>query len=553
MTDNEELDTYNQIPTLFGSDDEYQQDTVDLKQTSYASELDKPQEEPKETGSEKASEKAPKEEPEKSPAKKKSPSKKKTATKKKTPAKKKSPSKKKETVPAPGPEPKEEPPAEDIPIEPATIQEDEAPIAQIEEPPSEDIDDEPIVTEDPEPESVEIPEEEATEEGSEEGIERIGPAPVVTEDELPICALCGMPVMKGQEGIPIDGAPTHKDCVEKLMESEADEPQILDLTQQEEATKEEGSEEEIDDLTTMFDDDDEEEADDDEQESSDELEPEEHVDEEGDGEAVQQEVPEGEDGSSETEDDQPAPQKANPICASCGKEIDTDEDGCLILIKNTPFCRHCVENNLDMKIAVVQPSLGQDKDQNDDDGDEEPLEEEEQPKDTKGKVKAFFKGRDNSKAGEREKRRKKKPSKDDNVDPDSFKERLRRWYLVTFKNYVRLRTLSRNNRTGEFIQETTLVKKKDLPHDAVQCTGERGFYCLDLIKDSDWYVRNHYKNMGLKEYQFTASDACLYMQSNKIDNALAVNWTERANVDMLKIVMIVGVVLVIGLIVVMRM
>ena len=153
----------------------------------------------------------------------------------------------------------------------------------------------------------------------------------------------------------------------------------------------------------------------------------------------------------------------------------------------------------------------------------------------------------------KEAKQSKKNKKDDNYDPDRFVERLRRWWLVTFKGYCKLRTLSRNPKTGEFVQETTLIKHRDLPHDAVQCTNEKHFYCLDLIKDSDWYIKHHYKNMGLREYQFTASDAALYMMTNKIDNALTLHWNGMEHKDWTKIILLLGIGLVAALIIVMRM
>lgn len=141
-----------------------------------------------------------------------------------------------------------------------------------------------------------------------------------------------------------------------------------------------------------------------------------------------------------------------------------------------------------------------------------------------------------------------KKGRDDDVDPDSLGERFRRWKLCTFHGYVKLRTLSRAS-NGEYKMETTLVKFKDLPRDAVACTREKGFYCLDKIGNSDWYYRTHYKNLGLRESQFTASDACLYMQSNKMDNALTVNWTESAHRDFTKFVIYGGIALAVILVI----
>lgn len=122
-------------------------------------------------------------------------------------------------------------------------------------------------------------------------------------------------------------------------------------------------------------------------------------------------------------------------------------------------------------------------------------------------------------------------------DPDSFKERWRRARLLRH-GYVILRTLSRDPENGDFIRETTLVKKEDLPEAAVQCTNEKGYYCLDTIKTSEWYQQTR-DELGFDYYesQFTASDAALYMVSNKIDNALITKWTDFSHVDIKKIIL----------------
>ena len=149
-------------------------------------------------------------------------------------------------------------------------------------------------------------------------------------------------------------------------------------------------------------------------------------------------------------------------------------------------------------------------------------------------------------------KKKHRKSKDDDYDPDRMKEKLRRAYLIHKKDYVRLRTFSRDNSTGEFHLDTTLVKRSDLPRKAVACTGERHTYCLDLVKDSPWYIENHYKNYLEKESQFTAADAALYMQSNKIDNALAINWTSMSHVNPMKYMVLAAGGLLIVLFMIMR-
>ena len=182
----------------------------------------------------------------------------------------------------------------------------------------------------------------------------------------------------------------------------------------------------------------------------------------------------------------------------------------------------------------------------------ERAEKEQRRRDAKAEKKRRREQAKADKVKEREERRQgRRNRKDDNYNPDALSERLRRWYLWRFKGYVKLRTLSRM-RNGEYKMETTLIKHSELPREAVACTGERGFYCHDTIGNSEWYLATHMPTRGRLEDQFTASDACLYMLTNKIDNALAVNWTDMNHVDFTKIILIVGAVLIVALIVVTR-
>ena len=154
------------------------------------------------------------------------------------------------------------------------------------------------------------------------------------------------------------------------------------------------------------------------------------------------------------------------------------------------------------------------------------------------------------------------PSKDDTVikkvaakteekvkekvkDPDTLGQRFRRWIKLRFKGYVIFKTLSRDPRNGDMILRTDIVKKKDLPKDAVQCTNESGTYCLDTIKTSSWYAESRFNGYQPNEFeaQFKASDACLYMESTVFDNALSVHWTDWSHIDIKKVMIIAFIVL----------
>ena len=77
------------------------------------------------------------------------------------------------------------------------------------------------------------------------------------------------------------------------------------------------------------------------------------------------------------------------------------------------------------------------------------------------------------------------------ADPDSFRARWDRAMLMNFHGHVILRTLERDERTGEFVRTSELIPKSELPEAAVPCTGEKRVYCIDKIKPSDWYYETH--------------------------------------------------------------
>ena len=153
--------------------------------------------------------------------------------------------------------------------------------------------------------------------------------------------------------------------------------------------------------------------------------------------------------------------------------------------------------------------------------------------------------------GKREKKKKessgteKDPKKDgkppEEPDPDSFSAHFQRWKQITFGGYVILKTLSRDEKYDGFVMETTLIRKRDLPREAVAVTGMRNTYCLDKVKNSVWYYQYHDKtHLDPREGAFTASDAALYMMSDKMDNALMVNWESKPDspFDIKKIMML---------------
>ena len=122
-----------------------------------------------------------------------------------------------------------------------------------------------------------------------------------------------------------------------------------------------------------------------------------------------------------------------------------------------------------------------------------------------------------------------------------FKNSMRRWYLTRFKGYVILRTYSEFeiDKDGYTVEpydcklKVECIPKKDLPQEAVHCTGEPYVFCLDTVK-------RRYK---IHDQGFSALDANLYMEFDGFDDALSTKWTDFNHFDMKKFGIICAVVL----------
>lgn len=126
-----------------------------------------------------------------------------------------------------------------------------------------------------------------------------------------------------------------------------------------------------------------------------------------------------------------------------------------------------------------------------------------------------------------------------------FKRSMGRWYKTRFKGYVILRTYSefpidKDGYTPEpYDCKLTyrLIKKSELPPEAVHCTGEPYIYCLDTVK----------RRYQMHDRGFGALDANLYMEFNGFDDALSSKWTDFSHFDMKKGLILAGIVLAIAI------
>ncbi len=269
------------------------------------------------------------------------------------------------------------------------------------------------------------------------------------------------------------------------------------------------------------------------------------------------------------------------VCPGCGKEIDVP-----VKVDGVTYCLSCAAElkgqpavpseatGLELEEEPVMPDVEEPETEDDEeDEDEEVEEDEEETPDKDAETSEETPNEDATEdAGQeteepKEKvsdilvddakeevkstiRSKKKKARDALVsDPDSLSERWRRMRLIR-EGYVVLKTLSRDEKTGDFLLDTTLIERADLPIGAVAVTNEKHVYCLDTIKTSPWYQENRPKIADPFEAQFTARDAFLHMNTNKYDNAMAVRWSDTKQIDYKKFLLpIVGGIAVVLLIV----
>ena len=244
------------------------------------------------------------------------------------------------------------------------------------------------------------------------------------------------------------------------------------------------------------------------------------------------------------------------VCPGCGKEIDVP-----VKVDGVTYCLSCAAElkgqpavpseatGLELEEEPVMPDVEEpetDDEEVEEDEIEEVEEETESEEETPNEDATEDAGQETEKPKEKVSdilvddakeevkstiRNKKKKARDALVsDPDSLSERWRRMRLIR-EGYVVLKTLSRDEKTGDFLLDTTLIKRADLPIAAVAVTNEKHVYCLDTIKTSPWYQENRPRIADPFEAQFTARDGFLHMNTNKYDNAMAVRWSDTKQID----------------------
>lgn len=128
---------------------------------------------------------------------------------------------------------------------------------------------------------------------------------------------------------------------------------------------------------------------------------------------------------------------------------------------------------------------------------------------------------------------------------------VKRWYYTRFKGYVILREFgvywdaqSEKDESNPFDCWMThrMIKKSELPDEAVHCTGEPYTFSIDHAQ-----IRYDFHDEG-----FRATDAWLYLEFGGFDDCLTKKWTQFDHIDIKKVLIIAGVVvaLLVGFIIV---
>lgn len=132
------------------------------------------------------------------------------------------------------------------------------------------------------------------------------------------------------------------------------------------------------------------------------------------------------------------------------------------------------------------------------------------------------------------------------IERPTFWMRFKRMLRMTFRGHVLLKRIQRDPETGGYRIVTEETTREELPIEAVHITGKSNQFAIDEIKVIHPFNTD---NNG-----FTAIDLNLWLESNLINDALALKWDGLKGLDAKKIslMLVIGVVAVIVVYVVMQ-
>lgn len=142
------------------------------------------------------------------------------------------------------------------------------------------------------------------------------------------------------------------------------------------------------------------------------------------------------------------------------------------------------------------------------------------------------------------KKKEKAPKEEWDGNGDSVWANIKRWYYTRFKGYVVLREFDTrwdasspkdddNPPPFDCDLRHRLIKKKDLPEEAVHCTGEPYVFSVDRA-----CIRYGFHDNG-----FRATDAWLYLEFGGFDDCLTKKWTSMDHISTTKVLVIAGIVI----------
>ena len=114
-----------------------------------------------------------------------------------------------------------------------------------------------------------------------------------------------------------------------------------------------------------------------------------------------------------------------------------------------------------------------------------------------------------------------------------FREKFKRFWRITFKGYVTVTTISRDEETGGYRFDTVDMPRKDVPIEAIPNTGNSHGFTIDKIG-----VHHPFRE---SENGFSAIDLNLWLESNDINDALALKWDGLSGLEPKHILLLAGI------------
>lgn len=128
-----------------------------------------------------------------------------------------------------------------------------------------------------------------------------------------------------------------------------------------------------------------------------------------------------------------------------------------------------------------------------------------------------------------------------------FRAKFRRWFLIKYRGYCYYITTFYDAKEDEYIFDKNIIKRKDLPHDAVHVTNQKNTYHVDF----DYRKR---RIDTVPDNRFTAVDLYIFMKDNTYNEAMRVALDGKKSMDPKQLMMyaVIGVGVVLGLVVYMQ-